>query len=65
MRKELRLIGLCPNPEFNALGFPGRVVICVQKTKKKSDHVHVITLPANPVYGAQVALLRCPILRYG
>ena len=44
---------LCAGPpnfvwhEFNALGFPGRVVTCIQR-KKEERPVHGITLPATP-----------------
>lgn len=42
--------------------FPGRVVTFVQRKEKRP--IHGITLPANHVSSAQVALLCCPILRY-
>ena len=46
IRRSLRLIGLCPNPRFNAWRFSGKSDIC-DKQKRRATHVrHGITLPA-------------------
>ena len=53
--RSLRLIGLCPNPRFNAFKVFREEWCCMSKQKKKSDPLpcpaYGITLPAKPHIG--------------
>ena len=53
--------GLCPDPEFIALGFPGRGGALT----RKGNATQRVSLPTKPRIDAYVAFRRCIILRSG